>query len=197
MGSASVPAALWCVVARAYGRVMPTARGGPSTARAPKRSGLPSGHPFDHGFPRERPPSPHPASYGVPMLYDPVARRQAGRYVAVGLSGYAVQVSSFAALVHVVGLDYRLAGLLAGLLALVNNFVLNRQWTFQATQGHVGRQAVSYAIISAVFFAVQLGVLHVLVTAGVPDVPAEALSILAVVPANFLAQRRFSFGPGR
>ncbi len=100
-------------------------------------------------------------------------------------------------LVHIESLDYRLAGLLAGLLALVNNFLLNRQWTFRAVHGHVGRQAASCAIISAVFFAAQLTILHVLVTVGVPDVPAEALSILAVVPGNFLAQRRYSFGPAR
>lgn len=135
--------------------------------------------------------------YPVAMLSGPLARRQAGRYVVVGLTGYAVQVTSFTALVHVAGLDYRLAGLFAGLLALVNNFVLNRQWTFQAKQGQIGRQVVSYAIISAVFFAAQLAVLHVFVVAGTPDVPAEAVSILAVVPANFFAQRRYSFGQDR
>lgn len=131
------------------------------------------------------------------MLGGSIDRRQAGRYVAVGLGGYAVQVSSFALLVHVAGLDYKLAAVLAGLLALVNNFVLNRAWTFEATHGHVGRQAASYALISAIFFATQLVVLHLLVTAGVADVPAEALSIVAVVPANFFAQRRFSFAPAR
>ncbi len=127
------------------------------------------------------------------VLSEPIARRQAGRYVAVGLLGYAVQVSSFALLVGVGSVGYGLAGLLAGLLALVNNFVLHRQWTFEASAGHLGRQATSYAIISALLFAAQLAILHALVTAGLPEVPAEALSILAVVPVNFLAQRRYSF----
>ncbi|MGI8729229.1 MAG: GtrA family protein [Solirubrobacteraceae bacterium] len=131
------------------------------------------------------------------MLYDPIARRQAGRYVVVGLSGYALQVASFAALVHYAGLHYPLAGLLAGLLALASNFVLHRQWTLGAVDGAVGRQATSYAIISAVLFATQLAILATLVTAGMPHVPAEAISILAVVPANFLAQRRYSFGSAR
>jgi len=129
------------------------------------------------------------------MVHRALAGRQAGRYVLVGLSGYAVQVASFAALVHVAGLRYTPAALLAGVLALINNFALNRQWTFQAVEGHLGRQALAYAIISAVFFAVQLALLRVLVTSGAPDVPAEGVSILAVVPANFFAQRRFSFGP--
>lgn len=127
-------------------------------------------------------------------LYDPIARRQAGRYVAVGLSGYALQVASFAALVHYLDLHYPLAGLIAGLFALVSNFVLHRHWTFGAVDGAIGRQATSYAMISGVLFAAQLAILALLVTAGMPHVPAEALSILAVVPVNFLAQRRYSFG---
>ena len=128
------------------------------------------------------------------MLNEPVARRQAVRYIAVGISGYALQISTFAALVHIVGVAYGIAGMLAGMLALVNNFVLNRRWTFQAVAGHIGRQALSYAIVSAVFFTSQLAILHVLITLDVPDVSAEALSVLAVAPGNFFAQRRFSFG---
>jgi putative flippase GtrA len=131
------------------------------------------------------------------MVYENTARRQVGRYIAVGLSGYAVQVGSFTAFVHVAGLDYRVAGLLAGLLALVSNFVLHRHWTFEATQGHVGRQVTYYSMISAVLFAAQLAILHLLVTMDLPDVPAEAASILAVVPVNFLAQRRYSFAAAR
>lgn len=127
------------------------------------------------------------------MVLENAARRQMIRYVAVGLSGYAVQVGSFTAIAHLAGLDYRLAGLLAGLLALVSNFVLHRHWTFQATHGHVGHQVTYYAAISAVLFAAQLAILHLLVTMDLPDVPAEAASILAVVPVNFFAQRRFSF----
>lgn len=120
-------------------------------------------------------------------------RRQAGRYLAVGLSGYALQVSSFALMIHVAGLGYTVAGLLAGLLALLNNFVLHRLWTFSATHGHMGRQAASYTVISALLFACQLAILSLLVTAEVTHVLAEAVSILVVVPVNFVAQGRYSF----
>jgi putative flippase GtrA len=127
------------------------------------------------------------------MLGDPTARRQAGRYVVVGMLGYCVQVASFALLLHVIDVPYGVAGLLAGLLALVNNFLSNRHWTFEDAHGHVGRQAASYMVISAVFFAAQLALLHLLVGLELAKVLAEALSIVLVVPVNFLAQRRFSF----
>ena len=43
-------------------------------------------------------------------------------------------------------------------------------------------------------FAAPLGVLKLLLEVGVPDVLAEAASVVAIVPVNFLAQRRFTFG---
>jgi putative flippase GtrA len=120
---------------------------------------------------------------------------QAFRYVLVGIMGFAVQVASFAIMVHLLAVPYGFAGLLAGLLAMTHNFFWNRHWTFEVADQRAGRQAVSYAAISAVFFAVQLGLLHVLVTVGVPKVLAEIASVIAIVPPNFFAQRRFSFRP--
>jgi putative flippase GtrA len=127
------------------------------------------------------------------MLRDARLRREAGRYVLVGLTGYAVQVGSFALLVHVAGVPYVAAAVIAGLLALLNNFLLNRHWTFEVGHGPLVRQAATYSVISAVFFAAQIGVLALLVSAGLPKVVAEALSVIAVVPFNFLAQRRLAF----
>jgi putative flippase GtrA len=119
--------------------------------------------------------------------------REAARYVAVGVSGYAVQLGSYTVLVHAVGMPYLLAGVVAGLLALANNFLLHRHWTFGVADGAIGRQMTSYLVISAVFFALQLVVLHVLVTAGASEVVAEALAVAAIVPPNFVAQRHFAF----
>jgi putative flippase GtrA len=128
------------------------------------------------------------------MMRDPALRRQAVRYVMVGALGYAVQVGSFAVLRHGLGMAALLAGLLAGLIALVHNFLWSRYWTFAAAAGAVSRQAASFSVISAVLFATQLGVLRLLLEVGVPDVLAEAASVVAIVPVNFLAQRRFTFG---
>jgi putative flippase GtrA len=50
-----------------------------------------------------------------------------------------------------------------------------------------------YVVVVTVFFAAQIAVLSLLVALGVPKVLAEALSVVAVVPANFVAQRRLVF----
>jgi putative flippase GtrA len=127
------------------------------------------------------------------MLGGSSIRREAGRYVVVGVLGYGVQLGTFAVLVHALAVPYGIAAVIAGLLALVNNFLLNRHWTFEVAAGSVSRQATSYGVISAVFFAAQLAVLHALVLTGVPKVLAEAVSVVVVVPANFVTQRRIAF----
>jgi putative flippase GtrA len=126
-------------------------------------------------------------------LRDRRLRRQAMRYVVVGIGGYCVQIGSFALLRHAAGMPPVPAAVIAGLLALCNNFVLNRYWTFDAGHANAVRQAVFFSGISAVFFATQVLILRLLIDIGVPDVAAEAASVIAVVPMNFAAQRRLTF----
>ena len=52
------------------------------------------------------------------------------RFGAVGASGYAVNLISFAILVHMMGVDYRVASPIAYFIATTNNFFWNRHWTF-------------------------------------------------------------------
>jgi putative flippase GtrA len=127
------------------------------------------------------------------MLRDRRLRRQAGRYVLVGIGGYCVQVGCFAALRHALGMPAVPAAVIAGLLALLNNFLWNRHWTFDAAHANAVRQAAFFSGISALFFATQVLVLRLLIDIGVPDVAAEAASVVAVVPMNFAAQRRLTF----
>jgi putative flippase GtrA len=127
------------------------------------------------------------------MLHDARLRREAVRYATVGALGFTLQLGSFALLVHVLGVPYVAAGAVAGALTLLNNFVLNRYWTFEVADGRVGRQARRFVGISLFFAAVQVAILHALVLLGCPKVLAETISALAVVPPNFFAQRRLTF----
>src|SRR3954454_10923881 len=58
------------------------------------------------------------------------------RFAAVGASGYVVNLAVFAACVHVLGIDYRAAAVIAFVISVVNNFWLNRHWTFDAKHDH-------------------------------------------------------------
>jgi len=115
------------------------------------------------------------------------------RFATVGASGYAVNLAVFGTLVHVASVDYRLAATGAFLVAVANNFLWNRVWTFGARDGHAGFQAARFFVVSFVAFVVSLGVLTLLVEAGVPKLPAQALAIIAVTPLNFVGNKLWSF----
>jgi putative flippase GtrA len=116
------------------------------------------------------------------------------RYAIVGVSGYAVSISTFAFLYDVLGASYWIAATGAFCLALTNNFLWNRHWTFRAGDGHVGFQASRFIFINCLAFVFSLGVLHVLIDIfGVPAVAAQAVAVLAAAPPNYIAHRIWSF----
>ena len=116
------------------------------------------------------------------------------RFGAVGASGYVVNLAVFTLAVHGAGFGYGAAATMAFVVALANNFVWNRAWTFKAGDGHAGFQAVRFVVVSLVAFGFSLLVLFMLVElAGVAKVPAQAVAIVAATPLNFLGNKLWSF----
>jgi putative flippase GtrA len=117
------------------------------------------------------------------------------RFALVGASGYAVNLATFATLVHAAGVHYRIAALAAFALALANNFLWNRRWTFRARDGHAGFQAARFLVVSLGAFAFNLAVLEALVAGlELPEVPAQAIAIAAATPLNFLGNKLWTLG---
>ena len=82
------------------------------------------------------------------------------RFGAVGASGYAVNLISFAVLVHLLGVTYWVASPIAYLLGTANNFYWNRRWTFShAREAHPVHQAWKFFAVSLLSFGVNYGVL--------------------------------------
>jgi dolichol-phosphate mannosyltransferase len=117
------------------------------------------------------------------------------RFAAVGASGYVVNLAVFALLVHFARVDYKLAAVGAFAVALANNFVWNRAWTFShASDGHAGFQAARFCVVSLVAFGFNLLVLFALVEwLGMEKVSAQAIAIAAATPLNFLGNKLWSF----
>ena len=116
------------------------------------------------------------------------------RFLAVGASGYVVNLAVFAASHSWLGADYRLAATIAFVVALANNFFWNRHWTFDAGAGHAGFQAVRFVAVSIAAFVVNLVALELLVqAAGIAELPAQAVAILIAMPVNFLGNKLWSF----
>jgi dolichol-phosphate mannosyltransferase len=115
------------------------------------------------------------------------------RFAIVGASGYLVNLAVFAAATGPLGTGHRTAATLAFLVAASNNFAWNRHWTFRAGAGHAGFQAARFVVISLIAFLIALAILELLVSAGLPELAAQAIAVVCATPVNFLGNRLWSF----
>jgi dolichol-phosphate mannosyltransferase len=116
------------------------------------------------------------------------------KFSVVGASGYVVNLAVYTTLVRALDVHYILAAMLAFCVAVTNNFLWNRHWTFAAREGHMGFQAARFFTVSLLALGFNLIVLEVLVSAGVEKVAAQAIAILAATPLNFIGNKLWSFG---
>ena len=142
--------------------------------------------------------SPGPAAVRLHVRVRHGVRRthnwlQLVRFGAVGATGYVVNLAVFALCVHVVGIDYRVSAVIAWVVSVMNNFWLNRHWTFGAKATHPVGQGVRFFAVSLVVFGFSYLVLIGLVGAGLSKVPAQAIAIAAGTPLNFIGQKLWSF----
>jgi putative flippase GtrA len=120
--------------------------------------------------------------------------RQLAKFLIVGGSGYVVNLCVFALCFEVLGLHHLIAATAAFVVGVANNFWWNRHWTFRARGGSALFQAPRFLTVSVVAFLFALAVLELLVTvAGVSELPAQAIAIVAATPLNFLGNKMWSF----
>jgi putative flippase GtrA len=117
---------------------------------------------------------------------------QLGKFCAVGASGYLVNLAVFTILVGS-GLHYLLAATGSFLVAVTNNYIWNRLWTFRGQRGHVAYQGIRFLIVAVSALAANLGILEALVWLGVEEIPAQAIAIILVTPLNFVGNKLWSF----
>ena len=121
------------------------------------------------------------------------------KFGVVGGLGYLVNLAAFALLVEVEGLNHIVAAVLSFCIAVTNNFVLNRSWTFAGARGgHPGFQAVRFFAVSLGGLAINLLVLYGLVDlAGAPTIASQATAIAVAMPFNFIGNKLWTFGGTR
>ena len=119
------------------------------------------------------------------------------KFCVVGGTGYLVNLAVYTLLLDVVGLHYISAAVGSFLVAVTNNYLWNRLWTFRAQRGGVAYQGMRFLVVSTIALLANLAVLHLLVTLGLGEVIAQAIAIVLVTPVNFVGNKLWSFGPRR
>jgi len=119
------------------------------------------------------------------------------QFALVGGSGYVVNLLAFAVLTLGLDLHHLAAAVGAFLVAVSNNFVWNRAWTFRAEAPgrHPAHQGARFLAVSVVGLGVNLAILEALVTgAGFGELPAQAIAVAVAMPVNFVGNKLWTFG---
>src|SRR5438105_7482605 len=112
---------------------------------------------------------------------------QLAKFAAVGATGYVVNLAVYTALLRGAGWHYAAAATVSFLVAVTNNYLWNRLWTFRDQRGHVAFQGLRFLVVALVAYVANLGILSVLIAFGSDKVIAQAIAILLVTPLNFPA----------
>jgi putative flippase GtrA len=118
---------------------------------------------------------------------------QLAKFCVVGVSGYAVNLGVYAALLDGANLYYLLAATGSFVVAVTNNYVWNRYWTFRHARGHFAFQGLRFFTVALIAYIGNLLILKLLVEVGVGKIVGQAIAIVLVTPANFVGNKLWSF----
>ena len=118
---------------------------------------------------------------------------QLAQFSVVGGIGYLVNLGVYTALVHGAGLHYIGAAALSFVVAVTNNYLFNRLWTFRRWRGNAAHQGARFLAVALVSLGGNLLILRGLVAADLGKVTAQAIAIVLVTPLNFVGNKLLSF----
>lgn len=118
---------------------------------------------------------------------------QLAKFGAVGAVGYAVNLAVYTALLRGAGWHYAYAATGSFLVAVTNNYLWNRLWTFRDQRGHVAFQGLRFFVVALVAYVANLGILSALIAFGMNKVLSQAIAIVLVTPLNFVGNKLWSF----
>lgn len=116
------------------------------------------------------------------------------KFGLVGGSGYLINLAVFALLVSGLGIHHTIAAVGAFCVAVTNNFLLNRYWTFGPGERAAHFQAARFLTVSVASLGLNLAVLELLISNHVVgDLPAQAIAVAVAMPFNFLGNKLWTF----
>jgi putative flippase GtrA len=118
---------------------------------------------------------------------------QLAKFCVVGASGYVVNLAVYAALLKGADFDYRVAATGSFVVAVTNNYLWNRLWTFRHSRGHFAFQGLRFFVVALIAYVGNILILTLLVELGAGEIVSQAIAIILVTPANFIGNKLWSF----
>lgn len=145
------------------------------------------------------------------LLKDARERERFFKFLIVGTSGFVVDFLAFNLFRLLVGLSFNISSTLSFILAVINNFTLNRLWTFSDSRSkQASGQLLQFSIVAVIGLAIRRTALYFITEPLVdmfvqvnlterlaPRILGENLSLAVVVLIvmfwNFFANRYWTF----
>jgi putative flippase GtrA len=116
---------------------------------------------------------------------------QLAKFLAVGASGYVVNLVIYALLL---GLGAHVAAAISFVVSAGNNYWWNRHWTFAHQKGHFAYQGARFFVVSSAALLVnQIWLTVFLDWFGFGKIVSQAIAIILVTPLNFVGNKLWSF----
>lgn len=123
----------------------------------------------------------------------PASWWQLFKFGLVGGAGYLINLAVFALLTGF-GVHHVIAAIGAFCVAVTNNFLLNRYWTFEPGEGPAHFQAARFFTVSLASLGLNLAVLELLIANHLTgELTAQAISVAVAMPFNFLGNKLWTF----
>jgi putative flippase GtrA len=124
----------------------------------------------------------------------PASWMQLFKFGLVGCSGYVINLGAFSLLTISLGMHHIPAAVGAFCVAVANNFVWNRHWTFGPGEDHPAFQAARFFTVSIGALLINLAVLEALISGTSLDgLAAQAIAVAVAMPFNFLGNKLWTF----
>jgi putative flippase GtrA len=124
----------------------------------------------------------------------PASWMQLFKFGLVGCSGYLINLAVFVLLADSLGLHHLAAATGAFCVAVANNFLWNRHWTFGPGDAHPAFQAVRFFAVSLAALLINLVALETLVAGtALGGLACQAIAVALAMPFNFLGNKLWTF----
>jgi putative flippase GtrA len=117
--------------------------------------------------------------------------------IKFGITGgiaFAIDFAIYFGLTRFAHMPYLLSRTISLGVAMIWNFLANRYWTFRATTGHMGQQAVRFLIVMGITSLLNLWLMHLGVSVlHLHDLVVMVAASLIIMVINFCAHRLWSY----
>jgi putative flippase GtrA len=116
------------------------------------------------------------------------------KFGLVGGSGYLINLAVFAVLAGTLDVHHIAAAIGAFCVAVTNNFLWNRYWTFGPGEGPAHFQAARFFAVSLASLGLNIAVLELLISHHLSgELVAQAIAVAVAMPFNFLGNKLWTF----